>query len=212
MALINCPECGKEVSDKAKNCPSCGYPLMETASNTEIVAEQPLQEEYLCCPKCMSKELHAEKSGFSGGKAAAGFVLAGGVGLLAGTIGSRDIKITCLKCGNQFKAGEAKIVKQGESLNKLEEKMIQLLCDSNTVSAVALYRDTTHCSLDEAYKKTIQLLDAELQTPKYTTPEQQTILKKVYEDIKSGKGGCLGIVVIMIALSSFLLMLYIFLS
>ena len=27
MALINCPECGKEISDKAKNCIHCGYPL-----------------------------------------------------------------------------------------------------------------------------------------------------------------------------------------
>lgn len=27
MALIKCPECGKEVSDTAKNCPSCGYLL-----------------------------------------------------------------------------------------------------------------------------------------------------------------------------------------
>ena len=25
MALINCPECGKEVSDKAPACPNCGY-------------------------------------------------------------------------------------------------------------------------------------------------------------------------------------------
>lgn len=25
MAIINCPECGKEVSDKARTCPSCGY-------------------------------------------------------------------------------------------------------------------------------------------------------------------------------------------
>ena len=27
MALINCPECRKEISDKAKNCIHCGYPL-----------------------------------------------------------------------------------------------------------------------------------------------------------------------------------------
>lgn len=27
MALISCPECGKEISDKAKNCIHCGYPL-----------------------------------------------------------------------------------------------------------------------------------------------------------------------------------------
>ena len=27
MALIKCPECKKEVSDKAEVCPHCGYPL-----------------------------------------------------------------------------------------------------------------------------------------------------------------------------------------
>lgn len=29
MALIKCPECGKEVSDNATNCPNCGYPLKQ---------------------------------------------------------------------------------------------------------------------------------------------------------------------------------------
>ena len=27
MALIKCPECGKEISDKTKKCPECGYPI-----------------------------------------------------------------------------------------------------------------------------------------------------------------------------------------
>lgn len=27
MALIKCPECGKEISDKAENCIHCGYPI-----------------------------------------------------------------------------------------------------------------------------------------------------------------------------------------
>lgn len=27
--LINCPECGKEVSDKSKNCIHCGYPFTQ---------------------------------------------------------------------------------------------------------------------------------------------------------------------------------------
>lgn len=27
MALIKCPECGKEVSDKAQNCINCGCPI-----------------------------------------------------------------------------------------------------------------------------------------------------------------------------------------
>lgn len=27
MALITCPECGREISDKAVSCPGCGFPL-----------------------------------------------------------------------------------------------------------------------------------------------------------------------------------------
>lgn len=27
MALIRCPECGREISSQAPACPSCGYPL-----------------------------------------------------------------------------------------------------------------------------------------------------------------------------------------
>ena len=33
MALIKCPECGKEISDKVKVCIHCGYPLMEENVN-----------------------------------------------------------------------------------------------------------------------------------------------------------------------------------
>ena len=60
------------------------------------------------CPKCGSSQLTANKKGFSGKKAVAGAVLTGGIGLLAGTIGSNKIIITCLNCGNQFKPGEKK--------------------------------------------------------------------------------------------------------
>ena len=28
MALIKCPECGREVSDKAPACPHCGAPIL----------------------------------------------------------------------------------------------------------------------------------------------------------------------------------------
>lgn len=33
MALIICPECGKEVSDKSEVCIHCGYPLINTKCN-----------------------------------------------------------------------------------------------------------------------------------------------------------------------------------
>jgi hypothetical protein len=34
MALINCPECGKQVSTAAKACPACGFPVAEQVAAT----------------------------------------------------------------------------------------------------------------------------------------------------------------------------------
>jgi len=66
------------------------------------------EQNQILCPKCGSNQLTANQKGFSGGKALAGAVLTGGIGLLAGTIGSKDVIITCLSCGKQFKPGEGK--------------------------------------------------------------------------------------------------------
>ena len=48
MALIKCPECGKEVSDKAEACIHCGYPL----SKNMVVDIDPS----LRCPVCKSQD------------------------------------------------------------------------------------------------------------------------------------------------------------
>ena len=63
-------------------------------------------EDALRCPKCNSTQLSADKKGFGLGKALVGGVLTGGVGLLAGFLGSKKVLVTCLKCGNQWKAGQ----------------------------------------------------------------------------------------------------------
>ena len=34
MALINCPECATQVSDKAVSCPSCDCPIAKSAAQT----------------------------------------------------------------------------------------------------------------------------------------------------------------------------------
>lgn len=39
MALINCPECGKEISDKVKACPHCGYSFSEKENTTNQTTE-----------------------------------------------------------------------------------------------------------------------------------------------------------------------------
>ena len=38
MALINCPECGHQVSDKAKNCSNCGY-IICIESNVPCISQ-----------------------------------------------------------------------------------------------------------------------------------------------------------------------------
>ncbi len=38
MALINCPECGKEVSDRAQKCIHCGYPLSQNTDTPPVSA------------------------------------------------------------------------------------------------------------------------------------------------------------------------------
>lgn len=43
MALIKCPECGKNISDKATICPNCGCP-MESESNNVIWHEDSVME------------------------------------------------------------------------------------------------------------------------------------------------------------------------
>jgi len=36
MALIKCPECGKEISDKAGSCPNCGCPIKQSTSEYRL--------------------------------------------------------------------------------------------------------------------------------------------------------------------------------
>ena len=37
MALINCPECKSEVSDKAEKCPKCAFPINPSEPITKEV-------------------------------------------------------------------------------------------------------------------------------------------------------------------------------
>ena len=47
MALIKCPECGKEISDKANVCIHCGYPLNEQEEDFYIKRTSLLDEDTL---------------------------------------------------------------------------------------------------------------------------------------------------------------------
>lgn len=47
MALINCPECNKEISDKAEFCINCGYKLPQPKPTFQGVY----------CPRCLKSSL-----------------------------------------------------------------------------------------------------------------------------------------------------------
>lgn len=46
MALINCPECKKQVSDKASACPNCGYPLGNISISSSAVNPKAIECPY----------------------------------------------------------------------------------------------------------------------------------------------------------------------
>ena len=69
----------------------------------QIMQQQQQFEAQAKCPKCGSVSLSGSKQGFGIGKAVVGAALVGGVGLLAGGIGSNKTVVTCLNCGYKFK-------------------------------------------------------------------------------------------------------------
>lgn len=114
-------------------------------------------ENQVHCPKCGSTQITADKKGFSGKKAVAGALLTGGVGILAGTLGSNKVKITCLNCGKVFAPGEGKkapIRTDGGSakldalltdpkfqeLNQVDQHVIKLLTQHRKLEAIKYWQ------------------------------------------------------------------------
>lgn len=77
-----------------------------------------MEQPQVHCPKCNSTQITAQKHGFSAGKAVAGAVLTGGVGVLAGLHGSNNIDITCLNCGHKWNPKELSEQNKRASLQK----------------------------------------------------------------------------------------------
>ncbi len=77
----------------------------ELASQS-IVPESIPSESDICCPRCQSSQVMISKKGFGVGKAAAGALLLGPVGLAGGMIGSNQAMLSCLKCGHQWQPGK----------------------------------------------------------------------------------------------------------
>lgn len=49
MAMINCPECGRQISDKALSCPGCGYDMIAPRC---VECGEVISDLAAVCPKC----------------------------------------------------------------------------------------------------------------------------------------------------------------
>ncbi len=106
MQAIKCPACNKFTSGNRLDCLACGSSLVpQSALPIQKIKSQQDSSAALSCPKCQSTSLSGNKKGFGLGKAVAGGLLIGGIGLLSGFFGSRKIEITCMQCGHTWDAG-----------------------------------------------------------------------------------------------------------
>jgi len=82
-SIVSCRICQHTVSRTAPSCPNCGelYPGLISK-----------------CPNCNSKNIRITPKGFSVGKAAAGAVIAGPVGVAGGLHGRKDLELKCSNC------------------------------------------------------------------------------------------------------------------
>ncbi len=73
------------------------------AQQQQLELQQKQYESMTRCPYCGSTSLSGNKKGFGIGKAVVGAWALGPLGLMAGNIGAKKVKVTCLNCGKQFK-------------------------------------------------------------------------------------------------------------
>lgn len=72
----------------------------------QLRLQQKQMKSVMKCPKCGSTSLSAHKKGFGIGKAVVGASILGPIGLVAGNIGAKKVRVTCMKCGHKFWAGK----------------------------------------------------------------------------------------------------------
>ena len=106
MALISCPECSKEISDKADNCPQCGFPIAKQSATPKPSLPAMIWESEeagfisVVCPSC-NKSSNIKQSVAT--MTSKGYKLHGEGKCVCGLVFDeiiRDERIKCPKCGS----------------------------------------------------------------------------------------------------------------
>ena len=112
VLMVPCITCGKDVSTSAPACPHCGrqWPAYSTT-----------------CPRCGSQDTQLiGPQGFKTARAAAGGLLLGPLGLLAGQVGARNIKLKCQSCGNLWTQSVEQVTAGVVAGQKLKGEVIEI--------------------------------------------------------------------------------------
>lgn len=172
-------------------------------------------EDQIKCPKCGSAQIHADKKGYSAGKAAAGVLLTGGIGLAAGAIGKNKIIITCLKCGNQFKPGEGEVsskINNSPSVDIVYKKgeaniIICKLCGGRTTHGHNYCCECSNMLTDQDKKELVNepLPIMACGSCKQLTTKSGRFCSKCGKKKVASNSGCAGILLLFIILSGSLI-------
>ncbi|MGN0384564.1 MAG: zinc ribbon domain-containing protein [Lachnospiraceae bacterium] len=101
MSLINCPECGKEISDQAAACPNCGFSLQKT--DPTKISVNVNNSPSIKCPKCKSSNLQAISDTHGKGASFWKLCCCGFLGLCGTGKTTTDHYWVCQDCGNKFR-------------------------------------------------------------------------------------------------------------
>ncbi|MCD2422084.1 hypothetical protein LQ567_04875 [Niabella pedocola] len=161
-----------------------------------------MSQDLIKCPKCGSSQIAAGKKGFSGKKAVVGGLLTGGIGILAGTLGSNKVKITCMACGNNWFPSQY----QSQTVKYEHRRVQQEEIDKATQQAVirsaqkAAFKDAwkrnAFDSAEKHYRAYFGVPDANL------TREQ---MEKAYKDFQSERRVSIGLVIVVLAIIIYLI-------
>lgn len=121
MALIQCPKCGKEFSDRARKCPLCGTPMEEVQRLIKEQAEREAAERERICKEREAKEaeearIRAEKRAawWAANKKKIGIAILVVIGVIAAIIGIKTI--TNMIAAKKAVADAYELIEQGDQL------------------------------------------------------------------------------------------------
>ena len=103
-----CKKCGKEIGYDDKYCPNCGSPVGNELSVQNDSFNSERRNDYICCPKCGSTNIHFvtrdTSTGFNAENACCGYMLCGPIGLLCGVDNDRKVETVrkCMNCNHEF--------------------------------------------------------------------------------------------------------------